>query len=99
MFADDLTESLLVQMIHTMGENGVDVSTKSFIKDISFVVEAVKGSVYRDMGLFDPMNGIMETLTEVTVDDEDTAQGKVNLELIEKMSIKNDEEEESPEPA
>ena len=71
MFADDLTESLLVQMIHTMGENGVDVSTKSFIKDI----------------------------TEVTVDDEDTAQGKVNLELIEKMSIKNDEEEESPEPA
>ena len=99
MFADDLTESLLVQMIHTMGENGVDVSTKSFIKDISFVVEAVKGSVYRDMGLFHPMNGIMETLTEVTVDDEDTAQGKVNLELIEKMSIKNDEEEESPEPA
>jgi len=49
--------------------------------------------------LFHPMNGIMETLTEVTVDDEDTAQGKVNLELIEKMSIKNDEEEESPEPA
>ena len=43
MFADDLTESLLVQMIHTMGENGVDVSSTDFIKDISFVIEAVKG--------------------------------------------------------
>ena len=72
MFADDLTESLLVQMIHTMGENGVDISAKSFIKDISFVVEAVKGSVYRDMGLLHPMNGIMETLTEVTTDEQDT---------------------------
>ena len=99
MFADDLTESLLVQMIHTMGENGVDISAKSFIKDISFVVEAVKGSIYRDMGLFHPMSGIMETLTEVTTDEQDTPHGKVNLELIEKISITNDEDEEGPQPA
>ena len=99
MFADDLTESLLVQMIHTMGENGIDISAKSFIKDISFVVEAVKGSIYRDMGLFHPMSGIMETLTEVTTDEQDTPHGKVNLELIEKISITNDEGEEGPEPA
>ena len=99
MFADDLTESLLVQMIHTMSENGVDISSKSFIKDISFVVESVKGSIYRDMELFHPMNGIMETLTEVTTDDNDTPHGKLNLELIEKLSIKKDEDEEGPEPA
>ena len=99
MFADDLTESLLVQMIHTMGENGVDISSKSFIKDISFVVESVKGAIYRDMDLFHPMSGIMETLTEVTTDDNDTPHGKLNLELIEKLSIKKDEVEEGPEPA
>ena len=99
MFADDLTESLLVQMIHTMSENGVDISSKSFIKDISFVVEAVKGSIYRDMQLFHPMSGIMETLTEVTTDDNNTPHGKLNIELIEKLSIKKDEGEEGPEPA
>ena len=99
MFADDLTESLLVQMIHTMSENGVDISSKSFIKDISFVVESVKGAIYRDMELFHPMNGIMETLTEVTTDDNNTPHGKLNLELIEKLSIKKDEDEEGPEPA
>ena len=99
MFADDLTESLLVQMIHTMSENGVDISSKSFIKDISFVVESVKGAIYRDMELFHPMNGIMETLTEVTTDDNNTPHGKLNLELIEKLSIKKDEGEEGQEPA
>ena len=99
MFADDLTETLLVQMIHTMGENGVDISSKSFIKDISFVVEAVKGSIYRDMQLFHPMSGIMETLTEVTTDDQDTPHGKVNLELVEKISIEKDEDEEGSDPA
>ena len=99
MFADDLTESLLVQMIHTMSENGVDISSKSFIKDISFVVESVKGAIYRDMELFHPMSGIMETLTEVTTDDNNTPHGKLNIELIEKLSIKKDEGEEGPEPA
>ena len=99
MFADDLTESLLVQMIHTMSENGVDISSKSFIKDISFVVESVKGAIYRDMELFHPMNGIMETLTEVTTDEQDTPHGKVNLELVEKISIKTDEDEEGSDPA
>ena len=99
MFADDLTESLLVQMIHTMSENGVDISSKSFIKDISFVVESVKGAIYRDMQLFHPMNGIMETLTEITTDEQDTPHGKVNLELIEKISIKTDEDEEGSDPA
>ena len=99
MFADDLTESLLVQMIHTMSENGVDISSKSFIKDISFVVESVKGAIYRDMDLFHPMSGIMETLTEVTTDDNNTPHGKVNLELIEKISIKTDEDEEGLDPA
>ena len=99
MFADDLTESLLVQMIHTMSENGVDISSKSFIKDISFVVESVKGAIYRDMDLFHPMSGIMETLTEVTTDDNNTPHGKLNIELIEKLSIKKDEGEEGPAPA
>ena len=99
MFADDLTESLLVQMIHTMSENGVDISSKSFIKDISFVVESVKGAIYRDMDLFHPMSGIMETLTEVTTYYNNTPHGKLNIELIEKLSIKKDEGEEGPEPA
>ena len=65
----------------------------------SEVVEAVKGSIYRDMQLFHPMNGIMETLTEVTTDEQDTPHGKVNLELVEKISIKSDEDEEGSDPA
>ena len=65
----------------------------------TIVVEAVKGSIYRDMQLFHPMNGIMETLTEVTTDEQDTPHGKVNLELVEKISIKTDEDEEGSDPA
>ena len=103
MFADDLTESLLVQMIHTMGENGVDVSSTDFIKDISFVIEAVKGVIYRDMGLSHPMSDMMSQFTDVTVDEGNNPHGLVDLESIQKVKItKNDdssEQEPEPEPA
>ena len=89
MFADDLTESLLVQMIHTMGENGVDVSSTDFIKDISFVIEAVKGVIYRDMGLSHPMSDMMSQFTDVTMDEGNNPHGLVDLESIQKVKITN----------
>ena len=98
MFADDLTESLLVQMIHTMGENGVDVSSTDFIKDISFVIEAVKGVIYRDMGLAHPMSGMMSQFTDVTMDEGNNPHGLVDLESIQKVKITKDDDSSDPEP-
>lgn len=98
MFADDLTESLLVQMIHTMGENGVDVSSTDFIKDISFVIEAVKGVIYRDMGLSHPMSDMMSQFTDVTMDERNNPHGLVDLESIQKVKITEDDDSSEPEP-
>ena len=80
MFADDLTETLLVQMIHTMGENGIDISGKEFVRDIGFVIEAVKSTVYRDMNLAHPMSKIMEMLTKIDVDEKNSMRSEVDLE-------------------
>ena len=98
MFADDLTETLLVQMIHTMGENGIDISNKEFIRDIGFVIEAVKSTVYRDMDLKHPMGKIMEMLTKIDVDDK-SGNCEVDLELLDKIKIDEDEETVDPTPA
>ena len=99
MFADDLTETLLVQMIHTMGENGIDISGKSFIQDIGFVVESVKSTIYRDMNLNHPMRQIMETLSKVTTDEKNTMHSEVDMDLVEKISLDIIENEEEPDPA
>lgn len=99
MFADDLTETLLVQMIHTMGENGIDISGKSFIQDIGFVVESVKSTIYRDMNLNHPMRQIMETLSKVTTDEKNTMHSEVDMDLVEKISLDIIENEKEPDPA
>ena len=61
-FADDLTETLMVQLIHTMHENGFDVNGQTFVKSMGFVIESVKASIYKEMSLNHPMNRIMDIL-------------------------------------
>ena len=40
-FIEELSESVMVQMIFTLGENGVDISEKDFLQDIAFVIESL----------------------------------------------------------
>ena len=99
MFADDLTESCLVQMIHTMGENGVDIGGQEFVRDIGFVIEAVKGTIYRDMGLAHPINRVMEMLTKINVDEKNSMNSQVDMDLLEKITIDESDTNEEPTPA
>ena len=65
-FADDLTESLMVQMIHTIHENGFSVNDKSFIQSMGFIIEAVKASIYKEMQMTHPMQRIMDSVSHKT---------------------------------
>ena len=98
MFADDLTESCLVQMIHTMGENGVEIGGQEFVRDIGFVIEAVKGTIYRDMGLAHPINRVMEMLTKINVDDKSNMNSQVDMDLLEKVQLVELDTDEEPTP-
>ena len=34
-FAEELTQTVIVQMMHTLGQNGVDISDNSFVRDMA----------------------------------------------------------------
>ena len=93
------TESCLVQMIHTMGENGVEIGDKEFVRDIGFVIEAVKSTIYRDMGLVHPMSRVMEMLTKINVDEKNSMNSQVDMDLLEKVEIVELDTDEEPTPA
>ena len=68
-FIEELSESVMVQMIYTLGENGVDISEKDFLQDIAFVIESLKSTLYREMGLPHPMSKIIRMISEVSVEE------------------------------
>ena len=86
-------------MIHTMGENGVEIGGQEFVRDIGFVIEAVKGTIYRDMGLAHPINRVMEMLTKINVDDKNSMNSQVDMDLLEKVTIDESDTDEEPTPA
>jgi hypothetical protein len=66
IFADDLTEHLMVQLIHTMGENGFELKDPEFIRDIGFISECCKSIIFREIGLTHPIQPIIEKIMNKT---------------------------------
>ena len=85
-FAEELSESLVVQMIHTMGENGIDISDNSFVRDMSMVIELVQGSIYRDLELEHPSHKFMEEFVDITLLPDNTIETEVDFDTIIKLT-------------
>ena len=64
-FVDDLTQTLIVQMIHTIKENEIDVDAESFVQNMAFIIEMVRASLLKEMSLNTNMTKIMDTLFEI----------------------------------
>ena len=64
-FINDLTQTLIVQMIHTIKENEINVDTDSFVRDMSFIIETVRATLLKEMSLNTNMTKIMDILFEI----------------------------------
>ena len=96
-FAEELTRSLMVQMIHTMSENGIDVGAKSFIRDMAMVISMVNGSIYRDMGMEHITQKFMEEYVNIHDDSDDGSyETEVDFETIVELAnlIEDDDDPE-----
>ena len=65
-FVDELTETLLVQLIHTSSENGFNIKSEKFIKDIGFISECVKATLLRQMKYKHPVAFLMDKIMSMT---------------------------------
>ena len=94
-FAEELTQSLMVQMIHTMSENGIDVTKKDFIGDMAMVISMVNGSIYRDMGMSHITQNFMREYVEITGAD-GSYETEVDFETISALTnlLKDDDDPE-----
>ena len=97
-FAEELTQSLMVQMIHTMSENGIDVGAKDFIRDMAMLIELVKGSLYRDMKMVHPTHKFVEEFVDI-MESGDTFETEVDFNTIVELAnlVEGDDEEDDPE--
>ena len=88
-FVDDLTQTLIVQMIHTIKENEIDVEAESFVQNMAFIIEMVRASLLKEMSLNTNMTKIMDVLFEIIFNsDSDIDDFK---SIITKMRMEEDD--------
>ena len=103
-FIEELAESVIVQMVYTLGDNGVNVGTKDFFQNIAFLVESLKCTLYEEKGWFHPLTPIIKNISEVSVEDSDSDEETIMLRfnidkltaLAKKMNLDNDETDNDP---
>ena len=99
-FAEELNQKIILQMIHTLGENGVSVSDDSFIRDLGLIIELTKGSIYRSMGIPHPTHGFFEAMVEIEIEEDNSSMSStLDFDLLEKFieTSKNFEDDDDPE--
>ena len=99
-FAEELNQKIILQMIHTLGENGVSVSDDSFIRDLGLIIELTKGSIYRSMGIPHPTHEFFEAMVEIDIDEDNNSMSStLDFDLLEKFieTSKNFEDDDDPE--
>ena len=101
-FAEELNKIIIIQMIQTMGENDIDVTDKSFIRDLGLIIELTKGSIYRSMEIPHPTHAFFETIVDIDVDEDDnTIHSHIDLNMLEKFVEANkdleDDNDDDPE--
>ena len=103
-FIEELSESAMVQMVYTLGDNGVNIGTENFFQNVAFIVESLKCTLYEEKGWFHPLTPIIKNISEVSVEDSDSDEETIMLRfnidkltaLAKKINLDNDEPDNDP---
>ena len=71
-FIENLTETTMVQLIHTMNENDIDIKDDNLSREIGFINECIKSMLHRELGYPHPMTKFIQNIVVVSEDEEKT---------------------------
>ena len=85
LFAEDVAESVMIPMIHGLSENGVDIKTDVFVREVGFINEIVKSVMYRTMNYPHPMTALVNNLMLTKTESIEDVYARFDHEKLEKM--------------
>ena len=67
LFVEDLIDAVAIPMVKSFADAAVDCKKDTFIKDLSFTIEAIKSLLYRDFELKHPMQNVVDRTTRINM--------------------------------
>ena len=97
-FVEDVAESVMIPMIHGLGENGVDMKSDAFVREVGFINEIIKSVMYRTMNYPHPMTALVDNLMLTKTESIEDVYARFDHEKLEKMvSVLSDDKKDNEE--
>ena len=64
-FVEQLSEEIVLHMIHVLQDNAVKMKDEKFLRDLAVIIESIKSLIYRDFGRVHKMQAISDTLATI----------------------------------
>ena len=97
-FCEELASKLVMDMIHMMSDNDIDIGERTFSRDLSIVIELVKSLLYRYAGLEHPLHAFVDTFTETTIEMDNSHRTVIRMDKITEMvELMRMDEDDDPE--
>tara|TARA_R100000005_G_scaffold32778_1_gene14975 strand:- start:771 stop:1043 length:273 start_codon:yes stop_codon:yes gene_type:complete len=88
----------MMDMIHTMSDNDVDIGERDFSRDLAVLIEFMKALLYRDAGLEYPLHDFVDMFTETTIELDNSHRTVIRMdklnEMVELMRMDEDDDPE-----
>jgi hypothetical protein len=85
MFADDVAESVMIPLIHGLGENGVDIKTDAFVAEIGFINEVIRSIIFRTMKYPHPLHTLISSIMSTKTESVEDVYSKFDADILEKL--------------
>ena len=79
---ENITETVMVQLIHTMNENNINIKDENFSLEIGFINECIKSMLSRELGYSHPMTRFIQTIVVIGEDEEKTKYSHFDTERL-----------------
>ena len=86
----------MMDMIHTMSDNEVDIGERDFSRDLAVLIEFMKALLYRDAGLEYPLHDFVDMFTETTIELDNSHRTVIRMDKLNEMVelIRMDEDDD-----
>ena len=88
-YCDEISHICLMSILSILVENGIDTGEKSFIKNITFITETIKASIFKTNDISHPLQILMDMTTDISTDSDNSINCKLNdtviISMIEKQ--------------
>ena len=99
MFIEDVAEAVMIPLIHSLSENGVDIQKDELVAEVGFLNEVVKSMLFRHLGYGHPMTTLIGHTMNIKQEETRDTYAKFDMKVLDKILEDIFEEEDGIDPA